>query len=196
MRSIAMAGGRPTNYKPENAEIARYACMLGATNETLAARFEVCRRTIDSWIASIPEFSIAVKQGRAGADEAVVSALFMRATGIEQKMTKVFCHRGQPVTADYTVHLPPDVRACIFWLRNRRPEEWRESRPAVAAAKDEPNWVSELEAASERVRLEAVAERAARSAAEGTALPVPGEAERSKADEALRSAAERLRVHL
>ena len=78
----------------------------------------------------------------------------------------------------------------------RPPEEWRESRPAVAGKKDEPNWVSELEAASERVRLEAVAERAARNAAEGTALPVPGEAERSKADEALRGAAERLRVHL
>ena len=191
-----MAGGRPTVYKPENAEIARYACMLGATNETLAARFEVCRRTIDSWIATIPEFSFAIKQGREGANEAVVSALFARATGMEQKMTKVFCHRGQPVTADYTVHLPPDIRACIFWLRNRRPEQWRESRPGGAAAKNEPNWVSELEAASERVRLEAVAEHAARKAAEGTTAPVPGEAERSKAEEALRGAAERLRVHL
>ena len=191
-----MAGGRPTTYRPENAEISRNACMLGATNETLAERFEVCRRTIDNWIATIPEFSDAVRQGREVADQAVVSALFARATGMEQKMTKVFCHRGQPVTADYTVRLPPDVRACIFWLRNRRPEEWRESRPAVAEKKDEPNWVSELEAASERVRLEAVAERAARNAAEGTALPVPGEAEGREAEAALRSAAERLRVHL
>jgi hypothetical protein len=195
MRSIAMAGGRPTAYKPENAEIARYACMLGATNETLAARFEVCRRTIDSWIATIPEFSIAVRQGREGADEAVISALFSRATGMEQKMTKVFCHRGQPVTANYTVQLPPDVRACIFWLRNRRPEEWRENRPLVEE-EDDPNWVSELEAASERVRLAAVAERAARSAAEGPALPVPSEAEGSEAERAVRSAAERLHVHL
>jgi hypothetical protein len=195
MRSIAMAGGRPTIYKPENAEIARYACMLGATNETLAARFDVCRRTIDSWIASIPEFSFAVKQGREGANEAVVSALFMRATGMEQKMTKVFCHRGQPVTADYTVRLPPDVRACIFWLRNRRPEEWRENRPVVTE-KDGRDMISELDAASERARLAARAEHARAGAAEGTALPVPGEAERSKADEALRGAAERLRVHL
>jgi hypothetical protein len=190
-----MAGGRPTAYKPENAKIARCACMLGATNETLAARFDVCRRTIDSWIASIPEFSIAVTQGRAGADEAVVSSLFARATGMEQKTTKVFCHRGQPVTADYTVQLPPDVRACIFWLRNRRPEQWRENRPLVEE-EDRRDWVSELEAASERVRLAAVAERAAQSAAEGPALPVPSEAEGSEAERAVRSAAERLRVHL
>ena len=106
-------------------------------------------------------------------------------------MTKVFCHRGQPVTADYTVQLPPDVRACIFWLRNRRPEEWRENRPAVAEKKDEPNWVSELEAASERVRLEAVAEHAARKAAEGTAAACPG---RSREKQSRRSSAGRGRA--
>ena len=87
-----MAGGRPTTYRPENADIARQACMLGATNEALAGRFEVCRRTIDNWIATIPDFSNAVQQGRQVADGSVVSALFARATGMEQKMTKVFCH--------------------------------------------------------------------------------------------------------
>jgi hypothetical protein len=185
-----MAGGRPTTYRPENADIARQACMLGATNEALAERFEVCRRTIDNWIATIPDFSNAVRQGREVADETVVSALFARATGMEQKMTKVFCHRGQPVTANYTVQLPPDVRACIFWLRNRRPEQWRENRPLVEG-EDDGDWVSELEAASERARLAAMAEHPrvgpAQSAAEG---PV-----RSEADAAVRSAAERLQVH-
>jgi hypothetical protein len=67
---------------------------------------------------------------------------------MEQKMTKVFCHRGQPVTADYTVHLPPDVRACIFWLRNRRPEQWRENRPLVEEADED--WVRQLDEASAR----------------------------------------------
>src|SRR5713226_2856809 len=147
-----MPGGRPTLYKPENAEIVRLACMLGATNETLAERFEVSRRTVDNWIATIPEFSDAVRRGHQVAYETVISALFARATGMEQKMTKVFCHRGQPVTASYIVQLPPDVRACIFWLRNPRPEQWRENRP-LADGKDDEEWVSELEAASERARL-------------------------------------------
>ena len=191
-----MAGGRPTIYKPENAEIARHACMLGATNEALAGRFEVCRRTIDNWIATIPEFSDAVRYGREVADEAVISALFARATGMEQKMTKVFCYRGQPVMANYTVQLPPHVPACFFWLRNRRPWQWRENRPLVEEEDDDRDRVSELEAASERVRLAAIAERAARNAAEGPALPVPSEAEGSEAERAVRSAAERLRVHL
>jgi hypothetical protein len=194
-----MAGGRPTTYRPENAEIARKYCMLGATNDTLAEHFEVCRRTIDNWIATIPEFSDAVRQGREVADEAVVSALFARATGMEQKMTKVFCHRGQPVTANYIAYLPPDVRACIFWLRNRRPEEWRENRLLVEE-EDDRDWVSELEAASEKVRLDAMAERSRAGAAQGA-----GEgAERREADapalreaeRAVQSAAERLHVHL
>jgi hypothetical protein len=177
-----MAGGRPTTYKPENAEIARQACMLGATNDALAERFEVCRRTIDNWIATIPDFSDAVRQGREVADEAVVSALFARATGLEQKMTKVFCHRGQPVTANYTVQLQPDVRACIFWLRNRRPDQWRESRPLIEE-EDDDAWVHALDAVSERERLAAIAEGP-------RATPV-----RSEAEDAVLSAAERLQVH-
>jgi hypothetical protein len=90
-RSIAMAGGRLIIHKLENAEMACQAAMLGATNDALAGRFEACRRTIDNWIATIPEFSKAAPQGREVADESVVSALFARATGMEQKMTKVFC---------------------------------------------------------------------------------------------------------
>jgi hypothetical protein len=37
-----MAGGRLTIYRLENAEIVPQACMLGATNDALAGRFEVC----------------------------------------------------------------------------------------------------------------------------------------------------------
>jgi hypothetical protein len=173
LKELFMPGGRPTVYRPEYADNARSACMLGATNDSLAERFEVSVRTIGSWIATIPDFSEAVKQGRHVADEAVVSALFARATGTERKMAKVFLHDGQPVTVSYTVALPPDVRACIFWLRNRRPEQWNEGR---RPAKDEEPWDwSELE-------------KPGRPAALADELKEP--------DATLRDAAERLHVHL
>ena len=174
-----MPGGRPTVYRQEYLEIARHACMLGATNDGLAERFDVSVRTIGTWIATIPEFSDAVKAGRHVADEAVVSALFARATGMEHRMTKVFCHDGQPVTATYTVELPPDVRACIFWLRNRRPQQWRENRPNVDAAAEEQSW-REFEEACARA-----------------GLPPPRErADVSDGDAAVADMAQRLDVHL
>ena len=182
-----MAGGRPTAYKPENAEIARRACMLGATNETLAWRFAVCRRTIDSWIATIPEFGDAVLQGREAADEAVIVGLFERATGQELSDTTVTCRPGETVTTTRTRRLPADTRACIFWLRNRRRGEWRENRPAVNEVDHEAELRALEEGAQEALR-EAMAERA--TAQQASAARVS-----SEADEALRSAAERLQVH-
>jgi hypothetical protein len=147
-----MPGGRPSLYKPENAEIAHLACMLGATNEALAERFEVAPRTIDNWIATLPDFRDAVRKGREVADEAVVAALFARATGMKRKMTRVFCHDGRPITVEYIVELPPDVRACIFWLRNRRPGQWRENRPLGDEAAEADLWRA-MDEAEERMRL-------------------------------------------
>jgi hypothetical protein len=36
--------------------------------------------------------------------------------------------RDKPVYAPYIEHVPPDVTACIFWLKNRDPEHWRDSQ--------------------------------------------------------------------
>jgi hypothetical protein len=177
-----MPGGRPTFYKPENADIARLACMLGATNDDLAERFEVSPRTVDNWIATIPEFGDAVRQGRQVADESVVSALFARATGMERKVTKAFCHKGQPITVSYTVALPPDVRACMFWLRNRRPQQWRENRPPedARAVLD----FGELEQTSRRAVLADIDEGSGAND------------NRDEIDAALLNAADRLQVNL
>ena len=179
-----MPGGRPTLYKPDNADIARISCMLGATNDTLAERLEVSPRTIDNWIATIPEFSDAVTKGRQAADESVVSALFARATGTERKVTKVFCHKGEPVIASYTEHLPPDVRACIFWLRNRRPQQWREGRAAAREWDDLD--LRALEEAGRQAALAVRDERPTSAALQYERQP----------DADVRAAAERLRVHL
>jgi hypothetical protein len=38
------------------------------------------------------------------------------------------------VYAPYVEHVPPDVTACIFWLKNRDPQHWRDSQPTTNAA--------------------------------------------------------------
>ena len=105
-----MPGGRPTVYQPETAGIARHACMLGATNETLAERFEVSRRTADTWIATLPAFSDAVRNGRQVADESVVSSLFARGRHARPGAA------GDPVAGACRLPAQGDRR-----LRRRRP---------------------------------------------------------------------------
>jgi hypothetical protein len=29
-------------------------------------------------------------------------------------------------------HVPPDVTACIFWLKNRKPADWRDAQRVAA----------------------------------------------------------------
>jgi hypothetical protein len=155
--------GRPTLHKPEYNEFARQFCLLGTTNEDLAAIFGVAPRTIDNWIAEIPEFGESVRQGRDFADAAVVHKLFGRAMGYKLKAEKVFLHRGQPVVVPHTVEYPPDTQACMFWLRNRRRAQWLEK--AHQPVDDGPT-LAELEAADERVR-QAEAEAASGGASGG-----------------------------
>ena len=37
-------------------------------------------------------------------------------------------NRAKPVYAPYVEHVPPDVTAQIYWLKNRDPQHWRDSQ--------------------------------------------------------------------
>lgn len=144
--------GRPTLYQPEHAERARKLCARGATNRDLAARFGVARSTIGQWIATHPEFDQAVQQGRDLADAIVIESLFRRCTGYDREAEKVFLYRGEPRTATYTAHVPPETRACMFWLWNRRPDDWRAKaeRAQEEEQEDDAAFIAELDGAHER----------------------------------------------
>jgi hypothetical protein len=144
--------GRPTLYRPDYCELARNYCLLGATNEDLGGFFEVTSRTIDNWIAAHPEFARAVREARALADARVARCLYQRAVGHEHKIERTVWHLGKERTADDTLYYPPDVRACIFWLRNRQPQLW--GGRAKAPAEDQDELIAALDAAGERARLE------------------------------------------
>lgn len=48
--------------------------------------------------------------------------------GFEHDAVKIFmpANAKEPVYAPYREKVPPDTTACIFWLKNRKPEEWRD----------------------------------------------------------------------
>jgi hypothetical protein len=149
--------GRPSLYQPEFAGQAFELCLAGATNRDLADTFEVGHSTIDNWLQKHPEFAQSVKRGRVLADGRVAHGLYSRAIGYTYETTRVVLHRGELISVPHTVHKPPDVRACTFWLRNRCPQQWRDGARPV---QDEgPDW-SPLDAASGRARLADQAEAA------------------------------------
>lgn len=120
--------GRPADYMADFATSARKLCKWGANLSQLADFFGVSVKSIESWRVEHPAFGEALKLGREESDEWVVQSLYHRATGYSREAVKIFLHEGKPVYAPYTEHVPPDTTACIFWLKNRQPQDWRDKR--------------------------------------------------------------------
>ena len=122
--------GRPSGYREEYAAQASKLCMLGATDDQIADFFEVSTRTIHRWKHEHPDFCHALKVGKEDADARVERSLYQKAVGYEQEEVKIFMPAGaeEPVYAPFTAKVAPDTTAAIFWLKNRRPKEWRDKQ--------------------------------------------------------------------
>ncbi len=107
-------------------EQARKLCLLGATNDDLSEFFKVATSTIEKWLAESPEFSGSVKGAKEELDGKVVRRLFERATGYSHPDVHISNYQGEITQTPLTKHYAPDTTAAIFWLKNRRPAEWRD----------------------------------------------------------------------
>jgi hypothetical protein len=121
-----VAGGRPTKYDPEYPEKARKLFEQGCTDREVAEFFDVHETTLRNWSAEHPEFFMALKLGKAAADDRVEQSLYRRALGYSHDSVKILQNNGEPVIVPYVEHYPPDTTAGIFWLKNRRPDKWRD----------------------------------------------------------------------
>ena len=120
-------GGRPSKYKEEYAGQAYKLCLLGAIDTQLADFFGVSVDTIHEWKKVHPKFSYALKESKAEADAQVKRSLYSRANGYSHKEDKIFCNKDGLVTTVETIkEYAPDTTACIFWLKNRQPADWRD----------------------------------------------------------------------
>ena len=70
---------------------------------------------------------MAARIGKAEADDRVERSLYNRAVGYTFVSVKVFCSKDGVITkVPIKEHVPPDVTAQIFWLKNRKPADWRD----------------------------------------------------------------------
>ena len=120
-------GGRPSEYRDEFSVQALKLCRLGATDKELADFFGVNEDTVNEWKKVHPAFSESLKEGKGLADAEVADKLFKRATGYEHEAVKISATPdGREHVTRYTERYPPDTTAAIFWLKNRRPDLWRD----------------------------------------------------------------------
>lgn len=131
-------GGRPSDYKDAYAKQAQKLCELGATDQEMAEFFGVDVRTIYRWKHEHPKFCQSLKNGKETADERVERSLYQRAIGYEQEEVKIFmpANAESPVYAPFTAKIAPDTTAAIFWLKNRRSQEWRDKQDHTHAGPD------------------------------------------------------------
>jgi hypothetical protein len=118
--------GRPSKFKAEFVRQAEKLAALGATDRDAAEFFGVNEATLNRWKLSHPEFCASLKVGKAAADDRVEQSLYRKATGYSFDAEKIFQYEGLPVRVAYVEHIPPSDTACIFWLKNRRPDQWRD----------------------------------------------------------------------
>lgn len=125
-------------YDSKFAKIAKVLCMRGGTDDDIAEAFEVTTRTVHRWKKKYPEFESALAEGKEYADAEVELSLYKRAKGIKKKT--VVSRKIVDVDKDGNIKpikkeiveteedIIPDVGACCFWLKNRRPDIWRDKQ--------------------------------------------------------------------
>jgi hypothetical protein len=100
-------------------------CELGAIDKDVAQALGVTEQTINNWKVANPEFFESLKIGKSQVDERVKQSLVHRAMGYTHTEDDIRIINGEIVITQTVKHYPPDTTACIFWLKNRMPDEFR-----------------------------------------------------------------------
>lgn len=107
----------------------------GLIDEQIAANIGISRETLYQWKNKYSDISDALKRGKEVVDIQVENALLKRALGYEYtEVTREVCKNAETgemerrVTKKVTKEVVPDTTAQIFWLKNRRPDKWRDKQ--------------------------------------------------------------------
>lgn len=103
----------------------------GLTEAQIAHNIGISHQTLCTWKDRFKEILEALKRGKAPVDIEVENALLKRALGYSYDEIKTVMKDGVEVERTITRKtVPPDTTAQIFWLKNRKPAQWRD-KPLV-----------------------------------------------------------------
>lgn len=107
----------------------------GLTDKQIAHNIGVTEQTLNLWKKAYPQLFESLKRGKEVVDRQVENALLKRALGYEYyETTRELCENAETgetrlaVTKVVTKQVAPDTTAQIFWLKNRKPAEWRDKK--------------------------------------------------------------------
>lgn len=121
-----MAGGRPSKLDELNLEQVRKLAVKGWTDKEIADFYDVSEQTVNNWKQRNPQFLESLNIGKDEADRKVERALFERATGYSHPDTHISNFQGQITETPLIKHYPPDPTSMIFWLKNRKRDDWKD----------------------------------------------------------------------
>lgn len=128
--------------EPEGLTLIENWARDGLTDEQIAHNMGVSVATLYNWKSKFLEILEALKKGKDVVDAQVESALYRKAIGFRETIKKpiktkktVYNMAGKKmkeseeiIYVDEEIFIPPDTTAQIFWLKNRRPDQWRDKQ--------------------------------------------------------------------
>lgn len=100
-----------------------------ATVTELADFLHTTYSAIYRWLKAHPDFAEAVARARAKVDDGVEHSFHRTTKGFVVELTKQRVTKdGAIVDIVEQVYIPPNVNAGQFWLRNRRPKDWKDKQ--------------------------------------------------------------------
>lgn len=126
----------------------------GLTDEQLAKNMGIRRETLIEWKKKYPNISNTLKKGKEIVDIEVENALLKRALGFQyDEVTQELNTDTQRLETTKVVKkmVVPDTTAQIFWLKNRRPDKYRDKPELPKETKtDETNLFERLSEIAEK----------------------------------------------
>lgn len=132
----------------------------GLIEEQICHNMGIGVTTLNAWKQRFPEILEALKKGKEDIDNEVENALLNRARGFEYKETISEIFEMPDGTKrkhikEIKKYALPDTTAQIFWLKNRRPDKWRDKQERIITSVEDLTPLAEMiNATDEDDRLE------------------------------------------
>lgn len=133
--------GRPSKFDQINKLQLKKLVEAGWTDEQVSDFFGVATSTLKVWRSKHKEFSATIEASKEIADLKVEKSIYELACGYSHPIEQVLKIPGKIVRVSDIKHYPPNVTACMFWLRNRKPKEWRDKASLISDEPDDPEFL-------------------------------------------------------